>query len=154
MTNTSDTLTITDRQVETARICNSLTLKISKEERDRLYGSIACLSRSAFNIGQFPDAPELTDPRFSFGAKVLIFAERILDKERSEFKLPFLEITSFESDMALDSLYNSMGMLEESTREETSKAIFALVEASYQAGATEEPETEAPMTILGGISTW
>ena len=70
MTNMTKTLTITDRQIETKRICDSLTGQISKDERDRLYGTIACLSRSAYNRGQFPDSPELTSPRQVLGATI------------------------------------------------------------------------------------
>lgn len=154
MTSISDDSTLSYPQLETKRICDSLRGKISQEERDRLYGTIACLSRSAYNRGQFPTHKVLTEPRESIGARLTDTFLSIFSREIFEFQKPFKEITSFESDAKLISLHNSLNMLEVDTRTLTRMDIMALVQASYDAGLTEEVLTEEPMTILGGISTW
>lgn len=154
MTTTTETLTVLDRQNETQRICDSLWGKISQDERDRLYGTVACLSRSAYNLGQFPGNKTLIAPRESIGAKIADKVLSVFARDIFEFQHLFKEITTFESDAALVSLHNSLNMLEVQTREDTLNNIFALVHASYEAGQNEEAVSKEPMTILGGVSTW
>lgn len=154
MTTINDTVSLQERQMETKRICDSLKGQISKEEQDRLYATIACLSRSAYNRGQFPDSTELTDPRKSWGAVIANKTLKLLSPENHNFRIPFLALTTFESDMALLSLYNSMNMLAAKSRAVVVEDILNLVEGSFHAGGHEEKEFEHPMTILGGISTW
>ena len=154
MTNMTKNLTVADRQIEAKRICDSLTGQISKDERDRLYGTIACLSRSAYNRGQFPDSTELTAPRQVLGATLADKALKVFSRSLHDFRQPFLSLTSFESDASLVSLYNSLTMLTQKSREVISQDIFGLIEGSFQAGLQEDQESDHPMTILGGISTW
>lgn len=154
MTNTTETLTITERQQVAQYICDSLRGKISQEERDRLYGTMACLSRSAYNLGQYPGNKTLTGPRESIGARIADKALQIFAREIFEFQKPFKAITSFESDASLISLHNSLNMLESDTREITRMDILALVQGSYNAGMVEESVSDEPMSILGGVSTW
>lgn len=154
MTSTSEDSTLSYPQRETKRICNSLRGKISQEERDRLYGTISILCRSAYNLGQFPTHKGLTEPRETVRARIEDTFLSIFSREMFEFQKPFKEITSFESDAKLISLYNSLNMLEIETRTFTRLDILALVQASYEAGQNEETSSNEPTTILGGISTW
>lgn len=146
--------TLLTRQEETARICDSLWLQISAEERDRLYGTIACISRSAYNRGQFPDNTELTSPRQTLLAKLKTKQNAMINRDNLDFKEPFLELTTFESDEALNSLYNSMGMLEASSREKVTAEIFQLIKFSHDAGMMEPQATRKPVSIKGSLSTW
>lgn len=154
MTSISDDSTLSYPQRETKRICDSLRGKISQAERDRLYGTIALLSRSAYNFGQFPAHKSLTGPRETLRSRIEDAFLRIFSREIFEFQKPFKEITSFESDAKLISLHNSLNMLEIETRMLTRLDILALIQASYDAGLTDEALTEEPLSILGGISTW
>jgi hypothetical protein len=154
MTTINETVTLTDRQNETKRICDSLKGQISQDERDRLYGTLACLSRSAYNRAQFPDSAELTAPRNVLGARIVGRALSIFSRNFHEFRQPFLALTSFESDAVLLSLYNSMGMLSVSSREKILMEVLDLLEGSFHAGMYEEKGSEHPISILGGISTW
>jgi hypothetical protein len=146
--------TLLTRQAETARIRESLRMQISPEERDRLYGTIALISRSAYNRGQFPDNAELTSPRETLKGKLKARQNLLLNRANFDFKEPFLEITTFESDEALNSLYNSMGMLEVESRRKTSAEIFQLIKFSHDAGMMEPQATRKPVSIIGSLSTW
>lgn len=146
--------TLLTRQEETARICASLRMQISQEERDRLYGTIAFISRSAYNRGQFPDVAELTSPRDTLTGKLKARRNILLNRQNADFKKPFLEITTFESDEALNSLYNSMGMLETASREKITAEIFQLIQFSHDAGMMEPKATRKPVSIIGSLSTW
>lgn len=146
--------TLSTRQDEAARISNSLKGQISIEERGRLYGTIARLSRSAYTLGQFPEHPELTAPRETLKAKALTYYNKTINRANADFKEPFLQFTTFEADDALNSLFNSMGMLVLESREKITAEIFELVKFSYNVGQIEPVRTRKPVSILNDISTW
>lgn len=141
--------TFLTRQEETARICGSLWMQISSKERDHLSETIGLISRSAYNRGQFPDNAELTSPRETLKGKLKNKKNSLLNRVNFEFKEPFLELTTFESDEALNSLYNSMGMLENSSRKKITAEIFQLIKFSHDAGMMEPQATRKPVSIKG-----